>query len=820
MSIYDGLNERQLEGVYQTEGPVLLLAGAGSGKTRVLTHRIVYLIEEKNVDPWSIMAITFTNKAAGEMRERVDQLVGYGSESIWVSTFHSTCVRILRRYIDRLGYDNNFTIYDTDDSKSVMKEICKKLQIDTKMLKERAILSAISSAKNENISATEFALQTVGDYQKQRISRAYMEYQEALRKNNALDFDDLLVKTVELFKTCPEVLQAYQKRFRYIMVDEYQDTNSVQFELIRLLADAHHNLCVVGDDDQSIYKFRGANIRNILDFEKVYPEAKVIKLEQNYRSTQNILDAANAVIANNRGRKEKKLWTTQGGGSLIHLRQFDTAYEEAEYIADDIVHKKKEQVLDYKDCAVLYRTNAQSRLLEERFVVEGIPYQLVGGVNFYARKEIKDLLAYLKTIDNGKDDLAVKRIINIPKRGIGATTIQKVQDYADAHEMSFYDALCIADRIDSIGRSAVKLTPFVTMIQVFRTKVKEYGISGLLRDILDTTGYIQTLEASDEEDAKDRIGNIDELLSKLVTYEEAHEEATLNGFLEEVALVADIDGVSEDDNKVLLMTLHSAKGLEFDYVYLAGMEEGLFPSYMTITSDDESEVEEERRLAYVGITRAKKDLTLTCAKQRMIRGETQYNDISRFVREIPVELLDNRPLGRKRYDSDFSVPSDSGMSAFSFVERYQSMQAEKEKSAPSGSGANGSRYDSGGTGNANRYDSDSFRSLQYHNRDTVFDLKKPKSRSGDTRLKDLYGISSGSSGVKSNFSGVSGLSKGAQIGSSSLNYVVGDRVKHMKYGEGTVLKLEKEPKDYKVTVSFDGAGTKIMYAGFAKLQKI
>lgn len=821
MSIYDGLNERQLEGVYQTEGPVLLLAGAGSGKTRVLTHRIVYLIEEKNVDPWSIMAITFTNKAAGEMRERVDQLVGYGSESIWVSTFHSTCVRILRRYIDRLGYDNNFTIYDTDDSKSVMKDICKRLQIDTKMLKERTILSAISSAKNENIGVTEYALQTVGDYQKQRISRAYMEYQEALRKNNALDFDDLLMKTVELFKTCPEVLQAYQKRFRYIMVDEYQDTNSVQFELIRLLAEAHHNLCVVGDDDQSIYKFRGANIRNILDFEKVYPEAKVIKLEQNYRSTQNILDAANAVIANNKGRKEKKLWTTQGTGNLIHLRQFDTAYEEAEYIADDITHKKKDQVLDYKDCAVLYRTNAQSRLLEERFVVEGIPYQLVGGVNFYARKEIKDLLAYLKTIDNGKDDLAVKRIINIPKRGIGATTIQKVQDYADAHDMSFYDALCVADQIDTIGKSAVKLTPFVTMIQVFRTKVKEYGISELLRDILDTTGYVQSLEASDEEDAKERIGNIDELLSKLVAYEESQDEPTLSGFLEEVALVADIDGVSEDSNKVLLMTLHSAKGLEFDYVYLAGLEEGLFPSYMTITSDDEAEVEEERRLAYVGITRAKKDLTLTCAKQRMIRGENQYNDISRFVREIPVELLDNRPLGRKRYDSDYneSPRSEGGMSAFSFVERYQSMQAENNRTASRESGSDKNRYDTGAFGNTNRYDSDSFRRTPY-NKDTMFDLKKPKSRAGDTRLKDLYGISSGSSGIKSNFSGVSGLSKGAQIGSSSLDYAVGDRVKHMKYGEGTVLKLEKEPKDYKVTVSFDGAGTKIMYAGFAKLQKI
>ena len=827
MSINDGLNERQLEGVYQADGPVLLLAGAGSGKTRVLTHRIVYLIEEQNVDPWSIMAITFTNKAAGEMRERVDKLVGYGSESIWVATFHSTCVRILRRYIDRLGYDNNFTIYDTDDSKSVMKEICKRLQIDTKMLKERTILAAISSAKNENISATEYALQTVGDYQKQRISRAYIEYQEALRKNNALDFDDLLVKTVELFKTCPDVLQAYQKRFRYIMVDEYQDTNRVQFELIRLLADAHHNLCVVGDDDQSIYKFRGANIRNILDFEKVYPEATVIKLEQNYRSTQNILDAANAVIANNRGRKEKKLWTEQDGGSLIHVRQFDTAYEEAEYIADDIIHKKRGNELEYKECAVLYRTNAQSRLLEERFVVEGIPYQLVGGVNFYARKEIKDLLAYLKTIDNGRDDLAVKRIINIPKRGIGATTIQKVQDYADAHGMSFYDALCVADRIDTIGRSAVKLTPFVNMIQVFRTKAKEYSLSDLMRDILDTTGYVQELEASDEEDAKDRLGNIDELISKIVAYEDSHDEPSLSEFLEEVALVADIDGVSEDDNKVLLMTLHSAKGLEFENVYLAGMEEGLFPSYMTITSDDPMEVEEERRLAYVGITRAKKDLPLTCARQRMIRGETQYNDVSRFVREIPVELLDNRPLGRKRYQDDYEddyATSESdigGMSAYSFVEQYQAMQAEKERGNTGNGFGSGKRYDTGSSfGSGSRYDTGSRYGSSPLKSDTMFDLKRPKGRAGDSRLKDVYGISSGNSGVKPALSGVAGLSKGAQIGGGTPDYTVGDRVRHMKYGEGTVLKLEKEPKDYKVTVVFDGAGTKIMYAGFAKLQKL
>lgn len=650
MSIYDTLNDRQKQAVMQTQGPVLILAGAGSGKTRVLTHRVAYLIDQEGVNPYQIMAITFTNKAAGEMRERVDQIVGFGSEQIWVSTFHSTCVRILRRYIDRLGYDNNFTIYDTDDQKGVMKEICKKLQIDTKTLKERTILSAISSAKDELIDPVQYEIQNGYDYNGGRIAKAYKEYQAVLHKNNALDFDDLIMKTVELFKTDAQVLNNYQERFRYIMVDEYQDTNTAQFELIRLLADKYRNLCVVGDDDQSIYKFRGANIRNILDFEKVYPEACVIKLEQNYRSTQIVLDAANAVIRNNTGRKEKALWTDKTEGNRIHLRQFDTAYEEAEYIAGDVAQKKREGTVEYGECAVLYRTNAQARLLEERFIMEGIPYDVIGGTNFYSRREIKDILAYLKTIDNGRDDVAVKRIINIPKRGIGMTTIVRVQEYADARQISFYDALREADQIMTIGRSASKLQPFVTMIQTFRSKQEFYSLSELVKDILETTGYVKELEESDEEDAADRIENIDELISKVAAYEETHDEPTLSEFLEEVALVADIDRVGEEDNRVLLMTLHSAKGLEFPHVYLAGLEDGIFPSYMTIMSDDPMEVEEERRLAYVGITRAKEDLTITYARQRMIRGETQYNPVSRFIREIPTELMDDKPPVQKRRD--------------------------------------------------------------------------------------------------------------------------------------------------------------------------
>lgn len=744
MSIYDTLNEQQKKGVFTTDGPVLLLAGAGSGKTRVLTHRIAYLIDELGVNSWNIMAITFTNKAAGEMKERVENLVGVGSDSIWVTTFHSTCVRILRRYADRIGYDNNFAIYDTDDQKTVMKEVCKRLQIDTKQLKERTILGAISSAKDELISPPEYELNAAGDYRKQKIASAYREYQETLRKNNAMDFDDLIMKTVELFKTDQEVLASYQKRFKYIMVDEYQDTNTAQFELIRLLAAGTRNLCVVGDDDQSIYKFRGANIRNILDFEKVYPEAVVIRLEQNYRSTQNVLDAANAVIKNNTGRKEKTLWTDHGNGNRIHFKQFDNAYEEAEFVADDIAGKKRNGIADYGDCAVLFRTNAQARLLEERFVVEGIPYNVVGGVNFYARKEIKDLLAYLKTIDNGRDDLAVKRIINIPKRGIGAATIAKVQDYADLHEISFYEALCQADEVTGLtSKTAEKLKPFVNLINVFRSKVDFYGIKELLEDVIETTGYAKELEASDEEDAEARIENIDELISKAAAFEETHDQPTLGEFLEEVALVADIDNVEEGNNRVLLMTIHSAKGLEFSHVYMTGMEDGIFPSYMTIVSDDPDEIEEERRLAYVGITRAKEDLTLCYAKMRMVRGETQMNAVSRFVREIPTELMDNKPQAPKTRPIAVAAPKRT---------------AAENKPYIAG----------GGLGSL----------------------------------------------------AAAGITKGAgAVTGGKPDYDIGDRVVHVKYGEGTVTDLEPGPRDYKVTVDFDEAGQKIMYAAFAKLQK-
>ena len=629
MSIYDTLNEPQREAVYYTEGPLLILAGAGSGKTRVLTHRIAYLIEEKGVNPWNILAITFTNKAAGEMRERVDRLVGFGSESIWVSTFHSMCVRILRRHISLLGYDTNFTIYDADDQKTLMKDVCKLLQIDTKIYKERALLAAVSHAKNELVTPEEFRLNAGGDFSQRKIAEVYEEYEKQLKANNALDFDDLLIKTVQLFQTQADVLEYYQERFRYIMVDEYQDTNTVQFELVRLLASKYRNLCVVGDDDQSIYKFRGANIKNILNFEQYFEDAKVIKLEQNYRSTSNILNAANAVIRNNAGRKDKTLWTDNGDGEKIQFRQFDSAYDEAEYIVDDIRKRVREKEYSYHDNVILYRTNAQSRMFEEKFVTANIPYKIVGGINFYARREIKDLLAYLKTVDNGKDDLAVRRIVNVPKRGIGLTSINRVQDYAAAYNIGFYDALRAVDLIPNIGRGASKLESFVALIEHFKTDAEDMSISDLLKEIIEETGYIESLQAEDMVEAETRIENIDELLSKVAAYEEdcedRNEPASLSGFLEEVALVADIDSLDEDTDYVVLMTLHSAKGLEFPNVYLAGMEDGLFPSYMTITADDPEEVEEERRLCYVGITRAEKELTLTCARRRMIRGETQYN---------------------------------------------------------------------------------------------------------------------------------------------------------------------------------------------------
>ena len=768
MSIYDKLNEPQREAVYHTDGPLLILAGAGSGKTRVLTHRIAYLIGERGVNPWNILAITFTNKAAEEMRQRVDNLVGFGAESVWVCTFHSACVRILRRFIDRLGYENHFTIYDTDDQKTLIKEVCRKVDVDTKVFKERSLLSAISSAKNEMILPDEFELNAGGDFAKMKIAKVYREYETQMRANNALDFDDLLVKTVQLLQTQPDVLESYQERFRYIMVDEYQDTNTVQFQLVSLLAGKYKNLCVVGDDDQSIYKFRGANIRNILDFEHEFPDAKVIKLEQNYRSTGNILNAANSVIANNRGRKEKSLWTENGEGELIRLRQFDTAFDEADFIGEDIKNAVR-QGGSYNDSAVLYRTNAQSRLLEEKFIAMNIPYKIVGGVNFYARREIKDLLAYLKTIDNGRDDVAVRRIINVPKRGIGLTTINRIQESATERGIGFYEALLAPELIAGVGRSATKLDSFAALIEYFKTLAEEMNITDLLQEVIEKTGYIESLENEDKEEAKTRKENIDELISKAATYEEScqdkDEKATLSGFLEEVALVADIDSLDEDQEYVVLMTLHSAKGLEFPRVYLAGMEDGLFPGYMSINAGDREELEEERRLCYVGITRAEQELTLTSARRRMVHGETQYNPMSRFVKEIPRELLDT---GNKKFTQETEMPAQQN----TYARAREAFRAQAFAGALCG-------------------------------------MTPAKNQGAGKPLTGSQALAS--------------LQKGSQLaagGNGPLGYEVGDRVRHVKFGEGTVTDIKEGGRDHEVTIEFDSVGTRKMFAKFAKLVKV
>lgn len=746
MSIYDTLNEQQREAVYHTEGPLLILAGAGSGKTRVLTHRIAYLIEEKGVNPWNILAITFTNKAAGEMRERVDNLVGFGSESIWVSTFHSTCVRILRRYIDRIGYDTNFTIYDSDDQKTLMRDICKQLNIDTKKFKERTFLGAISSAKDEMVTPAEYEVNAVGDFSKQMIAKVYWEYEKQLQANNALDFDDLLMKTVQLFQKDAEVLEYYQNRFRYIMVDEYQDTNTVQFKFVSLLAAKYQNLCVVGDDDQSIYKFRGANIQNILSFEEKFKDAKVIKLEQNYRSTGNILNAANAVIRNNHGRKDKSLWTEKGDGEKIQLHEFDTAYDEAEFIVNQI-KSGCAKGNHYNDYAILYRTNAQSRIFEEKFVANNIPYKIIGGVNFYARREIKDLLSYLKTIDNARDDLAVRRIINVPKRGIGLTTVNRVQDSAQMRGIGFYEALQGLDLIPGIGRSAAKLDSFVALIEYFKGRLGKISLTDLLKEIIEMTAYVESLEAEDKEDAQARIENIDELLNKVATYEEVcaaeQKEVSLSGFLEEVALVADIDNLDEEQDYVVLMTLHSAKGLEFPNVYLAGMEDGLFPSYMCI--DNPEDLEEERRLCYVGITRAEQELVLSCARMRMVRGETHYNRLSRFVKEIPEDLLEKE-------EKLFSVKEEKDSAVQTAFKQAKQAFAQKPFTTYASPLMTGAKQ---------------------------FAVTKEK----------------------------------------GLDYTIGDRVRHIKFGVGTVKDIVEGGRDYEVTVEFDTAGVKKMFATFAKLKK-
>ena len=741
-----GLNDKQWEACSYTEGPLLILAGAGSGKTRVIVHRIAYLIEEIGVKPYNILAITFTNKAANEMRERVESEVGFESEGIWVSTFHSMCVRILRRFYDRIGGNNNFAIYDTDDQKAVMKEVLKTLGLDPKHYPEKMCLSAISKAKEEFLTPEDMDRVYAGEFRMAQMARIYREYQVRMKKNNALDFDDLIFKTLELFDRDKEVLEVYQNRFKYIMVDEYQDTNHSQFLLVKYLAEKWRNLCVVGDDDQSIYKFRGADISNILDFEKYYPDAKVVKLEQNYRSTSNILNAANAVVANNNGRKSKKLWTDSGDGARIRYIVYETEYEEAHGVVNIILDKTLEGY-SLSDMAVLYRTNAQSRVLEEKLIYANVPYSLYGGTGFYSRKEIRDILAYLKLINNTDDEVSFARIINVPKRGIGQTTINKIRELAYESGVSMYD-FCLSDmHREKLGRSADKIKSFMDMMEEFRAAAKKPDLDELYDLIMEKTQYKTLLLNEGTDEARGRVENIEELKNKILAYMQSADEPTLSELLEEISLVADTDDEDNSDNKVTLMTLHSAKGLEFPIVFIVGMEERLFPSGLSIDSDDPDAVEEERRLCYVGITRAKKELFLSSATTRMVNGSRLYPAESRFIEEIPQEYIERSGVKVNRV-KDYSFDG----------------------------------------------------------------YPRPRETTSFTPVKPVVTVSRPAFGAA--------FTPQTSQSSGSFDYGVGDRVRHIKFGKGTVTEMIKGGSDYEITVNFDTVGEKKMFASLAKLKKI
>jgi DNA helicase II / ATP-dependent DNA helicase PcrA len=739
MNLIEGLNPEQKDGVLHTYGALLLLAGAGSGKTRVLTHRIAHMIEQ-GISPYNILAITFTNKAAKEMKERVNKISTKG-ELVWVSTFHSTCVRILRYDIDKLGLSSNFTIYDSDDTERIIKRCIKQLNMDDKQYQARPIINVISGWKDELKRADIITKEVSHDFRLSQISKIYTLYEKTLRENNALDFDDIIFKCVELFTICNDVLEKYQERFKFIMVDEYQDTNTSQYQLIKLLSSKHGNLCVVGDDDQSIYGWRGANIRNILDFEKDYKECKTIKLEQNYRSTQSILTCANEVISNNTGRKDKKLWTSSDDGSKVFYYKSTDEYDEARFIVGKISENIK-NLMNLKDHAILYRTNAQSRVIEDQLVKKNIPYRLLGGVRFYERREIKDLLAYLKFINNQRDSLALTRIINVPKRGIGDTTISKIGEYADYNEISFFDSLGEAEFIGKLGNRVNKLKLFRETILELAEYSSENTVADLINEIIVKINYIQELENENSEEAIGRIDNINELISKAIEFEKTSETKTLSSFLEDVALVADVDAYSEDEDYVVLMTLHSSKGLEFECVFLAGFEESIFPTYRAITSTDLKDLEEERRLCYVGITRAKKTLFLSSATCRMQHGKTVYNSTSRFLKEFPKNLLEQ-----------LAVSVSQG-------------------------------------------------------RNTSF--KESKS----TYNSDVKLVHLGSKGEEYLFS--AGLEKPKNV---EIDFEVGDSVKQLKYGIGTVLDIRTAGADYEVTVEFQDIGKKKFMAHLSKLKK-
>jgi len=788
------LNKEQVEAVQRTEGPLLVLAGAGSGKTRVLTHRIAYLIQEKGVFPSHILAITFTNKAAAEMRERVEKLLPGEGNSVWVSTFHSMCLRILRREIEHLGYDRDFSIYDTDDQRTLMRQILKELKIDSKTLRERAVLSQISQTKNRGGNAEDYLSESDGDYLSKLIYQCFKRYEEKLKENNALDFDDLLLKTLALFEQFPEVLLQYQERFRYILVDEYQDTNDVQFRLIYSLAKKYSNICVVGDDDQSIYRFRGANLENILSFEAEFPGCHTIKLEQNYRSTSPILSLANTVIAENRRRKSKKLWTEKTEGKEVLFQEYETAEEEAREV---IRHIRGENRF-YKDFAILYRTNAQSRLFEEQCIAWNIPYQIVGGVNFYQRREIKDLLAYMKIMVNQKDDIAFERIINVPKRGIGNASIEKLRQYGlQFGGFSLIETIPFAKAAGLSGKALSEIDKFSQMIESW----KQEELGKLIERILDETGYETELLSEGAIEAESRMENIRELEGKLLSYiQENGEDASLAAFLEEVSLLSDLDRSDLTEDKITLMTLHGAKGLEFPVVFLVGLSDGLFPSALSLGDDEE--IEEERRLCYVGITRAEEELYLSSAKNRMVNGQTQYFKISRFFEDIPDELLKKNLLYRPKRSEEELFLENSGKSYYnSYLKNAES--SISSYFGRSGEGGHGAKGYSGGS---------------YERQGRGF---------GETYGRQGIGFEKGQSTDAPKYGSLDKLKQSGLLqkgfssgGKTSPAYQEGDRVKHTKFGEGSVLKIEEDVKDYLVTVMFDSAGQKKMMAGFAKLEKL
>ncbi len=771
--LIEGLNNKQKEAVLETEGPCLVIAGAGSGKTKVLTHKIAYLIAEKNIAPWNILAITFTNKAASEMKERIENLVGDVAKDIWMGTFHSICVRILRKYIDRIGFDSSFLIFDTQDQRTLVKECLKALNIDDKMFTDRSVLSEISNAKNEMLEPIPYSVKYQADFRKAKIGEIYSLYQKRLKENNALDFDDIINYTIKILTENPDALEYYTEKFKYVLVDEYQDTNKAQFTLVTILASKYGNITVVGDNDQGIYSFRGADISNILNFEKDFPGTKIIKLEQNYRCTGNILKAANYVIKNNETKYEKKLWTENEEGKLPEIYQGDDEYDEARYIVEQINTLKREEYFKYSDFSILYRMNSQSRAIEDILLREDIPYKVIGGLKFYERKEIKDTIAYLRLIANQSDNISLKRIINEPKRGIGKTSLDNIEEIAQKAGISMYEVIKHADQY-GLNRVFVNSREFVELIEDLKNKKEETQISELIKMVLNKSGYTKALELENTVEAESRLQNLDELLTVAMEFEEEFAENSLNEFLESITLSSDVDNLEESAESVTLMTLHSAKGLEFPVVFLVGMEEGIFPGYKSI--GEPKELEEERRLFYVGITRAKQYLYLTCAKHRTIFGSTSYNAISRFVKEIPEELLEGYSQingNRQETFEDSNYGWAYGTNYSGKVKTYKFNETD-------------SNYSVAGS------------------------ISTPKAQNVDNNSGFAFRTAE---------SFLNSINKPKQEVDIS-KYQAGMRVYHKKFGEGTINSIEQEGEDAKVDINFDKAGHKRLMAKYAGLEII